>query len=159
VTRFQKPPACSGCALSQKGLGFVPGQGPAHSELAFVGQGPGEQEKNTGIPFYPDAPAGQMLTRWINRAGVPRTGVWIGNLVQCWYPKGYRKGHPFGSTDPTKEMVEFCWQAHVGEALRALPNLRLLVPVGAPARTWFLGPKAGERYCGTANLIELPELQ
>ena len=99
-----------------------------------------------------------MLTRWLNRSGIERTRVWVGNLIQCWLPKGYRGGHPFGSEDPTLEMIQFCWDAHVGEALHSLGEMELLMPVGAPARRWFLGPKAGERYCGTPNLINLPEV-
>jgi uracil-DNA glycosylase family 4 len=144
--------------LEKKGLGFVEPAGPLSASLAFVGQGPGEQENYTGIPFYPNAPAGQMLTRWMNRAGIPRTEVFVCNVTQCWWPKGYKGGRPFGSVDPPREAIAQCWREYVGPALYELENLRLLVPVGAPSRQWFLGPEAGERYCGTANLVELPEL-
>ena len=98
-----------------------------------------------------------MLTKWLHRAGVQRGDVWVGNLIQCWLPKGYKGGRPWGSTDPTKEMIDHCWRTHVGPEVRALRELKFLVPVGKPAREFFLGSVYGERYCGTFNLREIPK--
>ena len=159
--RTPKPDTCSGCPANGKGLGFI---SPTHPKdlskvkLALVGQGPGEQEYETSIPFFEYAPSGSILTKWLHRAAILRSRCWVGNTIQCYLPKGYRGGRPWGSEDPTKAMQQFCWDQHVGPSLHSLPNLKFLVPIGTPARHFFMGSDKGERYCGTYNKGELPPL-
>ncbi len=156
-----KPTTCYGCPALKKGLGFVP---PAHPkdtttvELAVIGQGPGEQEAHTSRPFHENAPAGSILTRWLHGSGIARSNIWLGNTIQCWLPKGKKGGRWFGSVDPTPATQEFCWRAHVGPNLNTHSNLRLVVPVGTPARHFLMGSWAGERYCGTFTKGTLPEI-
>jgi uracil-DNA glycosylase family 4 len=154
----EKPAGCVGCPLEHRGLSFVPPSGPPSARLAIVGQGPGEQEAATGKPFFEQAPAGSILTRWLHRAGIQRSSVWVGNIIQCWLPKGRRDGRWFGSIDPPRKAVAHCWRVHVGPALSSLPELQIVVPVGAPARKFLMGDKFGERYCGTFTQGELPNL-
>jgi uracil-DNA glycosylase family 4 len=157
----EKPLACSGCPAYERGLGFVPATHPARLnavELAVVGQGPGEQEATTSRPFHEGAPAGSVLTRWLHGNGIPRSQIWLGNTVQCWMPKTKKGGRWFGSVDPTPTQQAFCWRAHVGPSLLSLPKLKFVVPVGTPARHFFMGKSAGERYCGTFTKGELPEI-
>jgi len=157
VGRREKPPECQGCPLETKGLGFVSGLGPPDSQSAWLGQGPGEQEYETGVPFHPGAPSGSILTRWINESGLMRSGLWVGNTVQCWLPQGRRAGRPYGSLDPPRRAQQHCWDHHVGPQLAELTELWLVVPIGKPAREFLMGPTFGERYCGAPTRGQLPE--
>ena len=60
---------------------FVPNIGPQSAKIAVVGEGPGEKEERYKIPFHPDAPAGEMLTNVLQRNGLFRDEVWMGNLT------------------------------------------------------------------------------
>ncbi len=60
---------------------FVPNIGPQSAKIAVVGEGPGEKEEKHRIPFHPEAPAGEMLTNVLQRHGLFRDEVWIGNLT------------------------------------------------------------------------------
>ncbi len=51
----------------------VPGEGPAHAAIVFVGEQPGDQEDREGRPFV--GPAGQLLTRALAEAGLARDEV------------------------------------------------------------------------------------
>jgi DNA polymerase len=58
----------------------VLGEGPLHAALAFVGEQPGDQEDIEGHPFV--GPAGQLLTRAMEEAGIERDKTYITNAVK-----------------------------------------------------------------------------
>jgi len=62
---------------------YVPNIGPQNAEIACIGEGPGEYEDRYKIPFYPgpEAPAGEMLTNVLQRNGLFRDEVFLGNLT------------------------------------------------------------------------------
>jgi uracil-DNA glycosylase family 4 len=161
-----KPPSCSGCPAYSYGLGFVPPIGPKDAPVAFLGQGPGEQEAEYSVPFVEGAPAGWRLTRWIHRGGGLRDRVVLCNVVQCWLPKQrFGKDQGKGSREPTWKEMAYCWAAHVGPYLEAWARrgdgLRHIVSVGAPATRWMLGQKEGgvEKWVGTTKVVELPTIE
>lgn len=158
----QRPAGCTGCPAHESGWaqGWVPPAPPSEPPgpgglVAFLGQGPGEQEATFGRPFYENAPAGWRLRRWITRAGGRPSLAWIGNVVQCWLPQGFKGGRPYGNRAPTKAEVRHCWRAHVLPALRGA-DPKWLVPVGAPASGWV--GLEGERFVGTVQWKEWEEL-
>lgn len=160
-----KPLACQLCPASSIGIGFVPPSGPSDAKLVLVGQGPGQQEAWNSEPFFRLAPIGERLTKWLYRSGISRTEVLLGNLVQCWLPKFFRKGVPDGNREPTQAEIKFCWNAHVGPWLTlgevAAGPTRVVVPVGVPAAKWIMGipkDKGAEKFLGTMNQIELPPI-
>jgi len=155
-----KPITCLGCPAYEWGLGFVPPTGKANSPIALVGQGPGEQEAKASRPFFPNAPSGSMLDRWLNKAGKSRTQMIVANVVQCWMPKTKGKSGPTGSRSPTNEEINYCWDRHVGPMLHE-SKAKFIVPIGAPATKFFLGlPEAGvEKYIGTFTKLDLPEVR
>ncbi len=131
-----------------------------------MGQGPGQQEAWNGTPFYPQAPIGERLTKWLYRSGISRTQISLGNLVQCWMPKTKRNGVGDGNREPTQAEIQWCWNAHVGPWLKsgekeANPK-RVVVPVGVPSTKWLLGipkDKGAEKFIGTMNEVDLPEIK
>lgn len=131
---LEKPPTCAGCPAAAVGVGYVPGLGPTTASIALVGQGPGRIEALTGRPFA--GPSGQVLDRWLAAAGIRRKDCWITNVVQCQLP---------GDRTPTKRERDYCTARHTYPELAALPNLRVVVPIGIPAAKALLGEDVGER--------------
>ena len=159
-----RPPACHGCPADTYATGFVEPVGPRGSfNVVLVGQGPGEMEAIFSLPFYEHAPAGARLTKWLHRAGIPRSSVWIGNTVWCQLPK---------NRDPNPEEQHQCWRRHVRPWLERLqdkwkadhPGLAIgphLVALGGSAAKWLLGlsqDEGFERWVGTTLEVELPDV-
>jgi DNA polymerase len=75
---------CRRCSLGEERKNFVFGEGDPNARLMFVGEGPGEEEDNTGRPFV--GKAGQLLTKMIEAIGLKRDKVYIANIVKCRPP-------------------------------------------------------------------------
>lgn len=73
---------CRRCGLCETRRTVVFGEGSERASVMFVGEGPGRTEDETGRPFV--GRAGELLTRIIeNGMGMPRSEVYIGNVVKC----------------------------------------------------------------------------
>jgi len=94
--------ACQRCVLARTRELSVPGEGNLHSEILFIGEGPGANENRTGRPFV--GAAGKFLDELIHAAGLERKDVYITNVVKC---------RPPGNRDPLPEELFQC-----GEYLR-----------------------------------------
>jgi uracil-DNA glycosylase family 4 len=88
---------CKKCALCTSRKLAVPGEGPANSEVLFIGEGPGFHENEQGRPFV--GAAGNFLNELLSEAGLKRSEVWIGNVVKC---------RPPGNRDPLPEELSAC---------------------------------------------------
>ena len=83
---------CTRCKLS--GLGrktVVFGTGNSNADLMFVGEAPGADEDEQGVPFV--GRAGQLLTKIIEAIGMRRDDVYIANVIKC-RPPGNRNPEP-----------------------------------------------------------------
>jgi len=162
-----KPKGCEGCPAYNYGVGFVPPSTPENPKLVLIGQGPGQQEAYNSKPFFYLAPIGERLNKWLYHAGISRTKIAIGNLVQCWLPATHRNGVPLGNREPTTQEMVWCWNAHVGPWIHRLMGGNgdqrvVVVPVGVPASRFLLKippKKAADKFLGTLNWVELPELR
>lgn len=88
---------CEKCVLHHSRKKSVPGEGPAHSEIMFIGEGPGFHENEQGRPFV--GAAGNFLNELLAQAGMKRDDVWIGNVVKC---------RPPSNRDPLPEELSAC---------------------------------------------------
>lgn len=77
------------CSLRSGCLQAVPGEGNPHSEMMFIGEGPGRYEDEQGRPFV--GPAGQLLAKLLSEIGLTREKVYITNVIKC---------RPPGNRDP-----------------------------------------------------------
>ncbi|MGH9611410.1 MAG: uracil-DNA glycosylase, partial [Bryobacteraceae bacterium] len=81
---------CRRCGLCEGRKNIVFGSGNPRSPLVFVGEGPGADEDEQGLPFV--GRAGQLLTQMIDntaaKEGIPirRSDVYICNVVKCRPP-------------------------------------------------------------------------
>ncbi len=72
--------SCRACPLWKGATQTVFGEGPAPAPLMLVGEQPGDKEDLAGLPFV--GPAGQVLDRGLDDAGVDRRAVYVTNAVK-----------------------------------------------------------------------------
>lgn len=88
---------CTRCRLCEQRNKIVFGDGNAKAELVFIGEGPGRDEDEQGIPFV--GRAGKLLTQMIEAMGLTRQQVYICNVVKCRPPE---------NRTPEKDEVATC---------------------------------------------------
>lgn len=81
--------------LAAGAIQLVPGDGSPNAEIIFVGEAPGANEDKQGKPFV--GAAGKFLNEMLDGIGIPRSDVFITNIVK------YR---PPGNRDPFPEEIE-----------------------------------------------------
>lgn len=75
---------CRNCPLGETRTNLVFGDGNPQAEIMLVGEGPGQQEDLTGIPFV--GPAGQLLDQMMDIIDLDRSKYYITNIVKCRPP-------------------------------------------------------------------------
>jgi uracil-DNA glycosylase family protein len=126
--------ACTACHLYKHATQTVFGEGPKGAKLMLVGEQPGDQEDVAGKPFV--GPAGKILDRALEEAGIDRTQVYVTNTVKHfkWEPRGKRRIHK----KPNSREIAAC-RPWLEAELRAV-DPGLLVCLGATAAQAILGP-------------------
>lgn len=76
---------CQKCALAEKRHNVVFGDGNPNADIMFIGEGPGEQEDLTGVPFV--GAAGQLLDQMLAIIDLDRSRYYIANIVKCRPPR------------------------------------------------------------------------
>ena len=125
---------CTACHLYKVGTQTVFGEGPKHAPIMLLGEQPGDQEDVSGKPFV--GPAGKLLDRALEEAGIQRDEVYVTNTVKHfkWEPRGKRRIHQ----KPNSREIAACrpWM----EAELRLVKPRLLVCLGSTAGQAIFGP-------------------
>jgi uracil-DNA glycosylase len=124
---------CTGCDLYKNATQVVFGAGPQKARVMFVGEQPGDQEDRQGQPFV--GPAGALLDKALEDAGIPRDEVYVTNAVKhfSWEPRGKRRIHK----KPRASEVKAC-RPWLEAELRAVKPV-ILVCLGATAAQSVLG--------------------
>jgi uracil-DNA glycosylase len=124
---------CEGCPLYANATQAVFGEGKLGSDLMLVGETPGDQEDLAGAPFV--GPAGKLLDRALDEAGIDRSKTYVTNAVKHfkWKARGTRRIHDKPTW--TEQMACRPWV----EAEIALVKPRALVLMGATAAQSLLG--------------------
>ncbi len=77
---------CTACALHRGRTCSVFSDGTPHTPIVLIGEGPGQNEDETGIPFV--GKAGQLLTQILASVGINRQEhIYICNVVKCRPPQ------------------------------------------------------------------------
>lgn len=100
--------SCQACSLSKTRTHLVFGTGSPTADLMFVGEAPGQQEDQQGIPFV--GAAGQLLDRYLYAVGIPRDSVYIANILKC---------RPPHNRDPLPQEETAC-MGHLREQIRLI---------------------------------------
>jgi len=120
---------CQRCRLRSTCQQVVFGDGKIDADILFIGEGPGKDEDQQGIPFV--GRAGQLLNKILEAADFKRSEVYIANVVKC-RPPGNRLPNP----DEVKECRNYL------EAQIRIINPKIIVCLGALACQTVIDSKA-----------------
>ena len=126
---------CTACPLYKNATQTVFGEGPKTARMMLVGEQPGDYEDVKGKPFV--GPAGKLLDRALEEAGINREEVYVTNAVKHfkWEPRGKRRIHQ----KPSSRDIAACRPWLEGELRAVKPHV--LVCLGATAAQTILGPQ------------------
>lgn len=131
VVRRHPLAECEKCSLLvEKGTVFVPSIGPPSADIAIVGEAPGYQEAETGIPF--SGPSGRLLNRVLDHHRIERADCYLTNAVLC---------RPPSNRTPTKEEVSACRPRLIAELQSISPNT--VITLGNTATQCLLSTRSG----------------
>jgi uracil-DNA glycosylase family protein len=119
--------ACQDCPLWANATQTVFGAGDPHARVMLVGEQPGDEEDKKGLPFV--GPAGKLLDRALEAAGVEREHLYVTNSVKHfkWQLRGKRRLHK----TPAQREVDACHQWLEREIATIKPHV--IVALGATA--------------------------
>lgn len=121
---------CPDLAKSAKNL--VMGDGDLDAEIVFIGEAPGKNEDEQGLPFV--GAAGKFLNEMLTAAGMERKDVYITNIVK------YR---PPENRDPTPDEKAAFWPYLLKQLQVIQP--KVIITLGRHSMEYFLpGMKIGE---------------
>jgi uracil-DNA glycosylase len=126
---------CRACPLWENATQTVFGEGLKRARVMLVGEQPGDREDIEGRPFV--GPAGKILDRALEEAGIDRGDAYVTNVVKhfSWKPRGKRRIHQ----TPKAEEIKAC--APWIESEIAVVDPEVLVCLGATAVKAVIGPK------------------
>ena len=120
--------SCTRCGLCQTRHNVVFGVGREDADILLVGEGPGEQEDLTGVPFV--GPAGKLLDDMLTIIDLDRnTNCYIANIVKC---------RPPHNRDPLETEQESCLPYL--RAQTALIRPKVIICLGRIAATRLIDP-------------------
>jgi len=124
---------CRACPLWKNATQTVFGEGPQHAPLLLVGEQPGDKEDIAGKPFV--GPAGLMLDRALQEAGIDRKKAYVTNAVKHFkfVPRGKIRLHQ----KPTTPEIKACRQWYERELASIKPAL--VIAMGATAAQSVFG--------------------
>ena len=124
---------CRACPLWKEATQTVFGEGPQNAQVMLVGEQPGDKEDLAGKPFV--GPAGQMLDRALEEAGIDRSKVYVTNAVKHFkfVPRGKIRLHQ----KPNTLEIRACRPWYERELAAIKPAL--VVAMGATAAQSVFG--------------------
>lgn len=120
---YQDLSNCKKCRLCEQRTNVVIADGDPHAQIMFIGEGPGREEDEQGVPFV--GAAGRLFNYLLEEAGIKRKDVYICNIVKC---------RPPNNRDPLPYEAEAC-----------LPYLRAQIALVRPKIIICLG-RIAARY-------------
>ncbi|MCD5325784.1 MULTISPECIES: uracil-DNA glycosylase [Pontibacillus] len=122
--------------------GFVPGKGPKHAEIMVIGEAPGRNEVEQGVPFI--GQAGEKLTEFFESIGVDREELYITSVVRSRPYKVVettdRKGNPTTKTpNRTPNQKEILAHAPLLDYQIDEMNPKILITLGNIALRRLIG--------------------
>jgi DNA polymerase len=124
---------CRACPLWKDATQTVFGEGPQNAQIMLVGEQPGDKEDLAGKPFV--GPAGKMLDRALEEAGIDRSKVYVTNAVKHFkfVPRGKIRLHQ----KPNTPEIRACRSWYERERVALKPAL--VIAMGATAAQSVFG--------------------
>lgn len=117
---------CHLCRLGDTRTNAVPGSGNHLSPVVFVGEGPGKNEDEQGLPFV--GASGKLLDKCLASIGWKREDIFITNVVKCRPPE---------NRDPLPDEKDVCCTNYLNNQIRLMKPL-LIVTLGRHSMNYFL---------------------
>jgi DNA polymerase len=126
---------CQDCPLWANATQTVFGAGDPHARVMLVGEQPGDEEDRKGLPFV--GPAGRLLDRALEAAGVEREHLYVTNAVKHfkWQARGKRRLHK----TPAQREIDACHQWLEREVQAVKPHV--IVALGSTAAKAIISPE------------------
>lgn len=131
---------CTKCPLHYSRKHAVPGEGPVHAKIMFIGEGPGFYENEQGRPFV--GAAGKFLDELLERINLKRSDVFITNVVKCRPPR---------NRDPEPAELEAC-DDYLERQIQAI-NPKVIVTLGRYSMGRFLPNAKISQIHGQASQV------
>ena len=124
---------CRDCPLWANATQTVFGAGDPHARVMLVVEQPGDEEDKKGLPFV--GPAGRLLDRALEAAGVDREHLYVTNAVKHfkWEARGKRRLHK----TPAQREIDACHQWIEREISLVKPHV--IVALGSTAAKALIG--------------------
>ncbi|MBO6060775.1 MAG: uracil-DNA glycosylase, partial [Clostridia bacterium] len=126
---YKELDGCSKCGLCRHRNNIVISDGDPHADIMFIGEGPGREEDEQGVPFV--GAAGRLMNYRLEEAGLERKDIYICNVVKC---------RPPNNRDPFEEEAQACLPYL--RAQIALVRPLVIVLLGRIATKYVLDPEA-----------------
>jgi len=130
--------SCVKCPLHRYRKNPVPGEGPRNAKVMLIGEAPGATEDELGRPFV--GAAGKLLSSILEEVGLPRSSVYITNVVKC---------RPPNNREPTDEEIEVCKGYLIAQIKLLKPGLIVLLG-NVAGRTVF--SLVGKQWSGITKM-------
>ena len=111
--------------LAAQATNLVMGDGNLNAEIVFIGEAPGKNEDEQGLPFV--GAAGKFLNEMLAAAGMERSDVYITNIVK------YR---PPNNRDPLPEEKKAFWPYLLKQLQIIQP--KVVITLGRHSMEYFL---------------------
>jgi uracil-DNA glycosylase len=131
---------CDECPLNGRTPVF--GDGSPNAKLAVIGEAPGGQETDRGIPFI--GRSGELLELLLSKLGWHRPEIFIDNAVACMPPEGDMKGF----LQKAKKELKDAFRSPV-DCCRPRLFHALGVPICAGCHRYVEGPPQVRCTCAT----------
>jgi uracil-DNA glycosylase family 4 len=119
--------ACKNCTLWKGATTqLLDGQGPPNAKFMFVGEAPGSEEDEAGVPFI--GKSGKLLNKLMRHAGLRREDVFVTNAVRCKPPFVARK-----QKKPTAKEINAC-RPHLERELKSVKPEMVIALGDAPLK-------------------------
>jgi len=142
---MQEMLACRKCALRNGCKQVVPGAGSAEAEIMFIGEAPGKNEDEQGIPFV--GAAGKFLDEMLLAINLKREDIYIANTVKCRPPQ---------NRDPLPEEKDTCWNWLEKQIEIIKP--KIIVTLGRHSMNLFLPEQRISEVHGRALRRDVPKM-
>ncbi len=119
---------CMKCPLGDTRKNFVFGSGNSHADVLVLGEGPGADEDEQGLPFV--GRSGKLLTDILKAIKFDREEVYIANIVKC---------RPPGNRTPYSEEMDCC-MPYLKKQIELI-NPKVILCVGLTAAQGLLKKK------------------
>lgn len=136
---------CKKCDLYKTATNSVPGHGNSNAEIVFIGEAPGAQEDQLGLPFVGNS--GKLLDKLLNTIKVSRSDVFICNIL---------KHRPPENRDPLPEEIKVC-TPYLKAQLKIIKP-KIIITLGKFAMNYFFPGESISKIRGQVRKIIWQEL-